>query len=91
MFGGRAAAKQIFASSYESLRDKSYQELRGLFLDNEQITEITNPSGKRYDLEVVAYWDDKPEGALRVFVTLTPASRWRLLGSIDDTFIKTPQ
>ena len=84
-------ANQLFARSYESMQRLSYRELRDRFLDHEDSMEITGPSGSPYLLEVVAYWDDKPKAALRVFVTLTPNTRWRLSGSINDSFIKTPQ
>jgi hypothetical protein len=87
----RAEAKHVFDSCYESLSDQSYQELLELCLDHKRSTEITGPSGKPYWLEVLAYWDDKPEGALRVFVTLTPDNPPMFSGSIDYDFIKPPQ
>jgi hypothetical protein len=91
MFNDRAEARRLFAKLYESVREKSYRELRDLFLDHERSEEIAGPSGKRYVSEVLAYWDDKPDGALRVFVTLTPASRWRWFPAMSGDFIKTPQ
>jgi hypothetical protein len=83
-----AEARRMFAELCESVIDKSYRELRDLFLDHERAEEIVSPSGKRYTFEVLAYWDDKPDGALRVFVTLTPNTRWSLSGSMHDDFIK---
>jgi hypothetical protein len=89
MFERRAEERRLFAQLCESVRVKSYLELRDLFLDHERSEDIVSPSGKRYQSEVLAYWDDKPDGALRVFVTLTPHSRWRLFGGMSDDFIKT--
>jgi hypothetical protein len=84
-----AEATRMFAELCESVIDKSYRELRDLFLDHERAEERVSPSGKRYVFEVLAYWDDQPDGALRVFVTLTPASRWRWFPAMSGDFIKT--
>jgi hypothetical protein len=86
----RDEAKRIFAEFYESVHEKSFRELRDRFLDNEQSEDITGPSGKSYQAEVLAYWDDKPDGALRVFVRLTPVGRWRPGGGVSYDFMKPP-
>ena len=91
MFERRAEEKRLFAELYESIRAKSYSELRDLYLENERSEDIVSPSGKRYQADVLAYWDDKPGGALRVFVVLTPDSRWRLFGGISNDFLKLPE
>jgi hypothetical protein len=90
MFNDRDEAKRLFAEFYESVHEKSYRELRDRFLDHEWSEDITSPSRKSYQADVLAYWDDKPDGALRVFVVLTPHSRWRLFGGISHDFIRQP-
>jgi hypothetical protein len=83
-------AQQILADAVASFEAMSYEELRDLCLDHERSTEITSTRGKRYSLEVLAYWDDKPLGPLRVFVNLT-SDGWRPYVSIHDDFIKSAQ
>jgi hypothetical protein len=91
IFNDRAEANRLFTELYEAVREKSHRELRDGFLDHERSEDIISPTGKRYQFEVLAYWDDKPDGALRVFVTLDPDSRWRLGGHMSGDFIKAPQ
>jgi hypothetical protein len=91
MFERRAEEKRLFAELYESVRAKSYSDLRDLYLEDERSEDIVSRSGKRYRADVLAYWDDRPHGALRVFLVLTPDSRWRLFGGISHDFIKQPE
>ena len=83
-------AIKLLAAAVESLEAMSYGELRDLCLDHERSTEITDASGRPYSLEVLAYWDDKPRGPLRVFVNLT-SDGWKPYVSIHDDFIKAAQ
>jgi len=55
-------AKQLILTELEFFRAKPYVELVRL-VNTEPVTgERTSPSGKRYQIEIQAFWDDKPDG-----------------------------
>ena len=68
-------AKAILQEQLSRYKSCSFVELLGLLEEGEHI-EITAPSGKEYQVEIDAFWDDKPKGNLRV------------IGSIDDGWIR---
>ncbi len=66
-------ARTLLLLHLEQWRGRSWAELRVLvLLDDQETCEVTGPSGVRYQIEVQAFWDDQPEGNIRV------------LGGIDD-------
>ncbi len=62
-------AGQILRSKIEELRSNSYQELRSR-IDQPEAIEVRGSSLKVYQLEWQVFWDDKPEGDLRVMVCI---------------------
>jgi hypothetical protein len=68
-------AKHILSKALNNYRARQYAELLHL-LSSHEISEITTDSGKKYQLEFLAIWDDQKEGNLRV------------MGSIDDGGIR---
>jgi hypothetical protein len=67
-------AKQIIEKELDAYRAKSYAELVQMVDMVEEVVsyEITTPWGTWYQIEIEAFWDSKPGGAVRV------------MGSIDD-------
>ena len=65
-------ARQILEGEMTSFRANSYRELIAM-IDAEPTTkERTGSTGKWYQIEIQAFWDDQPQGNIRV------------MGSIDD-------
>ena len=68
-------ARAIVTAKLAEYRTQSYTELQRL-LTTQDIFETTGKSGKWYQMEFYAVWDDKPNENLRVF------------GNIDDGGIR---
>ena len=69
-------AKSVVAKLFAEYAARHYNELQYL-LDTQDTSEVSTKSGKKYQLEFQALWDDKKCGNLRV------------IGSIDDGGIKS--
>ena len=69
------------------LRPMTYAELRKYF--DEEHQEVTGPSGKEYQVETLAVWDRKPEGDLRIFVSIDDGGL-RAIVPMTDGFIMHP-
>lgn len=52
--------------------------------------EITAPSGRMFQVEVEALWDDRKRGHLRVIVSMDAGTGWRVRPYKSDDFIITP-
>ena len=65
-------ATKIIEKELSDYKSKSYSELSEMVGDSPVMKEITAESGAEYQIEVIAYWDSKQGGDIRV------------LGSIDD-------
>jgi hypothetical protein len=64
-------ARQILREHMTKYRARSRAELLAL-LGSPEVTEVVGPSGVHYQIEIETFWDDVPDGNLR------------LLGAIDD-------
>ena len=64
-------ARGILRDHLEHFRARTREELLPL-IDEPEVAEVTAPSGARYQVEVMAVWDDRPDVNLRV------------MGAIDD-------
>jgi hypothetical protein len=69
-------AKSILSEYLSGYLSRSYAELAALVLAGQSQTRVVLPSGSRYQLEVQFFWDDEPDGDVRV------------LGSVDDGGIR---
>lgn len=58
-------ARAILLEAYAKYRAKSYEDLLTL-LGHQDCYDVEGPSGVRYQLEIQAFWDDKPNDVLRV-------------------------
>lgn len=83
-------ATKIINEVLESFKSKPYSELEEMVGESPVMNEIKAESGTEYQIEIIAYWDTKQGGDIRV------------LGSIDDmaqsdydpllkSFIMTPE
>lgn len=81
-------AKRILAEHLAKYRTRPYADLQRL-LHEQDMAEVTAPSGTWYQIEVQAFWDDKPNGNLRVMGSIDDGG-WRAFVPLTDSFIMTP-
>ncbi len=65
-------ATKILEEVLSNFKSKSFSDLQEMVGESPVMKEITSESGAEYQIEVIAYWDSKQGGDIRV------------LGSIDD-------
>lgn len=82
-------AKQVVHAELESYRTKLYSELVQMIGAGPANSEVTSPSGRRYQVEIEAFWDDKPSGNIRVVGGIDDGC-WRAFVPLTDGFIKSP-
>jgi hypothetical protein len=85
---GKYEAKQVLAKALETYRQRSYQELQYL-LETQDTAEVTTDTGKLYQLEFQAVWDDREEGDLRIIGSIDDGG-WRAYMPLTDSFIISP-
>lgn len=82
----KSEAGRLAESILESLRRESYQALVNRYLDSPEHREVVGESGKRYQVEVEAFWDSGQPGDLRVRVAIDDGG-WRALSPLTSDFI----
>ena len=70
-------ADEIIGKELESLRKLPYSYLSAL-IGKPVTRKAAGPDGREYDIEVQAFWDDRPDEDLRVIVSVSDAS-WRAM------------
>jgi hypothetical protein len=63
-----AEAREVAETRLRQLRDLTYPRLVAEWLEQPRSEYATAASGRRYQLEIEAVWDDRPNGNLRVWV-----------------------
>ena len=81
-------AKAILEDELRRYRARSYSELVEL-LDEEYRAEMRGPSGATYQVEVQLFWDDQPNGELRVMGSIDDGG-WRAFIPLTDGFVLAP-
>jgi hypothetical protein len=81
-------ARELLAHQVDELRPVPYRELLPL-LDRPQSADVVHPSGRRYQIEMEAVWDEKPGENLRIVVSIDDGG-WRAFAPLTSGFIKTP-
>ena len=84
----KVAANHILRERLERYRRLSYEDLRQL-LGSVQTEEIVDPTGVGYQLEVQFFWDDRPNGNIRVMGSIDDGG-WRAFVPLSEDFIKAP-
>jgi hypothetical protein len=81
----------ILAEHLARYRSRSYAELAAWARQSRTDTaEAAGPSGTRYQIEVQVFWDDKPEGDVRVGASIDDGGIRAFL-PLTDSFILSPQ
>jgi hypothetical protein len=85
----RAEALSIAQAELAALRRATYSELVERLLDKQEDFERLGASGTRYAVELQAFWDDKPNGNLRVSAAIDDGG-WRAFMPLTTDFIRAP-
>jgi hypothetical protein len=84
----KAEAREVLAAAIERLRSTPRDSLLRL-IDESVNYEVTGPSGTVYQVELEAWWDDRPSENLRVVVAVDDEG-WSAFKPICDDFIVAP-
>ncbi len=82
-------AKEIAAKQLATFRSKPYSELIKMIKAQPITSQVRGDSGVLYNLEVQAFWDDKPTANIRVMCSIDDGG-WRSYSPLSDDFIKSP-
>lgn len=84
-------ARSILSEHLAGFRSRSYAELASWVSERRNDTlEAVAPSGTRYCLELQFFWDDKPNGDVRVVGSIDDGGIRAFL-PVTDSFILSPE
>ena len=81
-------AREVLARAMRSYRAKSYGDLRGL-IGRVDAQVIANPDGPDFQVEIEAFWDDRPDGSICVSGGIDDGG-WSAFAPLGDNFIMAP-
>jgi hypothetical protein len=82
-------ARTIIIQELKAYRAKTYPELAGM-IDVEPVTrDSVGPSGVEYQIEIMALWDGKEGGNVRVMGSIDDGG-WSAYSPLTEDFIKAP-
>lgn len=81
-------ARTLLASELSAWRARPYADLVSQMKEPFAF-EIEATSGARYQVEIEVFWDDKPEGNVRVIGSIDDGG-WRAFAPLSDSFIMAP-
>ena len=81
-------ARAVLAEALQPYRAKSFAALRDL-IGQIDVYEIANPDGPDFQIEIEAFWDDKPDGDIRVMGAVDDGG-WSAFFPLCDNFIVAP-
>ncbi len=85
-------AGSILAEHLNRYRSRSYTELAAWTRERRiDTTEIVGQSGKQYQIEVVFFWDGKPDGDVRVIGSIDDGRGLRAFVPLTDSFALSPE
>ena len=86
----KAEARKLQADKITALRQMPYDELHTWAESGKVETEdVSGPSGRSYQLEIQAWWDNRKGGDVRVMVSIDDGG-WRAFKPLCDDFIMAP-
>ena len=83
-------AQKIIAEKLKPYREKPYSELIKMIKQKPSTYELRGQSGVLYQIEIQAFWDDKPNGNIRVMGSIDDGGL-RAFAPLGDDFIKNPK
>ncbi len=85
----KAESNALIETEIARLKAMGYRELTR-YIENQENKEVTGSAGKSYQMEVLAVWDSRPEGDLRVFVSIDDGGLLRAIFPKTKSFIVAP-
>ncbi len=85
----KSEAREIVIKELEKYRNKSYQELIEMIKQDHIAYEHTTENNVFYQIEIEAFWDDKPNGNIRVSGSIDDGGL-RAFVPLTDDFIMSP-
>jgi hypothetical protein len=82
-------AKEIASKQLEAYRAQPYNELTKMIKAEPINFQVNGSSGVLYNIEIQAFWDDKPNENIRVMCSIDDGG-WRSYFPMSDDFIKSP-
>jgi len=82
-------AKEIASKQLEAYRTRPYKELSKMIKAEPINFQVRRLSGVLYNIEIQAFWDDKPNGNIRVMCSIDDGG-WRSYSPMSTDFIKSP-
>jgi hypothetical protein len=82
-------AKVILDEYLSSYKSRTFNELLELLEEGQQF-EVTAPSGKEYQIEIQALWDDNLGGDLRIIISIDDGW-WRAYFPLTSGFVVSPE
>ena len=86
---GRDEARLLALRHVNRYRVRGYTQLIAL-IDEPEVFEATGPSGRTYTVEIEAFWDDGPQGSLRVMAAVDDGSGRGFMRPETEDFIMRP-
>jgi hypothetical protein len=84
-------ARSILSEHLIGYRSRAYAELASWVSERQIDTpEVVGPSGTRYYIEIQFFWDDRPDGNVRVIGSIDDGGIRAFL-PITDSFILSPE
>ncbi len=87
--GEKTEPRALLASELQMYRTRSYNELRERIGSQDDFV-VAAPSGRNYQIEVDFFWDDRPNGNIRVMAMIDDGGFWSAVLPGADSFILSP-
>ncbi len=84
----KAEAMEILRSALESYVNVDYSVLRER-VGHSKTSIVTGESGTKYQLEIQFFWDDAPDGTIRVLGSIDDGG-WRAFVPLADSILGEP-
>jgi hypothetical protein len=85
----RVEALSVLQNQLRPWRERSWTQLRGEVGQSHHFEVTAEESGTWYQGDVQLFWDDKPDGAIRVMASLDDGG-WRAFVPLTADFILAP-
>lgn len=86
----KAEAMELIEKELSTFRAKTYLELKEIIEAQPFTKEITSETGTKYQIEIMAHWDDKPNEDIRVHGCIDDMG-WRAFFPLVSDFIMSPE
>jgi hypothetical protein len=84
----KTEAHSLLQGQLQQWRERSWAQLREEVGQSHRFEE-TAASGSRYQRQIQVFWDNRPDGAIRVMASIDDGG-WRAVVPLTDDFILAP-